>query len=415
MVLRTPPLSSLKKGLLPQIHQPLPLNRRQSQHLLESITSSFRKNLDQEHPWGPDETPTNTPPNSEQSSAEPLPTTDHRPTDRHLRAILSNPLFSHPRNVDVDTSTHISTTKPFVIFDSAVSKGLMTPRRATGFLATIVSQLKAESHDNVRQRMGVSGGGLRVLRWLRASGLENNLNFLSYGALVRLLVSFLYAEGLEDVVWTWLARLATRIVELELEKTPGKANAESLCTLISAIIDTSHESGSPSPVSLDGCFAALAKVNGMLPDENPATAAAIRKGWIKLSWAATVNALQRPKPSVTLFENFVEIGRPLHLPLELAHLDLHHPTNPTSSAAIEYLRARHEIADDVSNMLPASQQRVLYLVLDAAQRLRRTGQVADALWVERIRSVICERLNLAVLNTQMGDSLNSNIPIHRGL
>ncbi|KAI1133801.1 hypothetical protein F5Y10DRAFT_228581 [Nemania abortiva] len=415
MVVRTPPLSSLRKGFLPQIHHPLPLNRRESQHLLESITSSFRKNLDQEHPWGTDETPSNTPPNSKLTDpAEPplTVTANHRPTDRHLRAILSNPLFAHPRTIDGDTSIRTASHKPFDVFDSAVSKGLMTPRRAAGFLATVRSQLLAESPDNLRQRMGVSGGGLRVLRWLRASGLENDLSFLSDPALVKQIIPFLYAEGLQEVAWTWLAQLAARATELEFENTPGKASAQTLFRLMSAIIDESSKPGSQSPISLDESFTALAKANGMLPHDNQAANAAVKSVWAKLSWASTVDALERPKPSVSLFEEFVDIGRPLNLPLDLAHLDLHHPTTPTPSTAIEYLRVRRQIVESVSNMRPRAQQRVLCLVLDAAERLKRTGQMAEAPWVERIKNAICERLNLAVLRE---DSLNSNIPIHNGL
>ncbi|KAI3337750.1 hypothetical protein F4824DRAFT_461590 [Ustulina deusta] len=415
MVVRTPPLSSLR--FLPQIHHPLPLSQRESQQLLKTITSSFRKNLDRAHPWETAETSTNTPTDSRPGSAESPSTTGHRPTDRHLRAILSNPLFAQPHNANLNTfptSLHPPRNNAFDVFDSAVSKGLMTPRRAAGFLATIRAQLVAESPDNIRQRMGASGGGLCVLRWLRASGQESDLHFLSDHALLKVIVPFLYAEGLQEVAWSWLAQLAARAAELEFEKTPGKVNARTLSRLMSAIIDENTESGSPSSISLDSSFAALAKANGMLPRENPAATAAVKKSWVKLSWASTVDAVGRRKPSVPLFENFVDIGRPLNLPLHLAHLDLHHPTTPTHSAAVEYLRLRRQIVEDMSNMKPSMQQRVLCLILDVAERLKQTGQVAEAPWVERLRSAIYERLNLGVLNIQIGDSLNSTIPIQKG-
>ncbi|KAI8629059.1 hypothetical protein F5Y19DRAFT_433828 [Xylariaceae sp. FL1651] len=414
MVVRTPPLSSLRRGFLPQIHQPLPLNRRESQQLLESITTSFRKNLDREHPWQNDETSIGTAADPKPDSVESTSTTNNRPTDRHLRAILSNPLFAHPRDANASTSTS-NARNPFDVFDSAVSRGLMTTRRAAGFLAMIRSQLLAESPDNVRQRMRASGAGFHVVRWLRSSGHTNDLDFLSDPALIKLIIPFLYAEGLQEVAWTWLAQLATRATKLEFEKTPGKANAQTLSSLMSAIINESSESSSQSKISLDDSFAALEKANSMLPLENPVAAAAVRSIWARLSWASTVNAWERPKPSVNLFENFVDIGRPLNLPLDLAHLNLHHPTTPTHSAAVEYLRLREQIVDDVSSMKPRAQQRILCLVLDAAEILRRTGQAAEAPWVERLRAAIYERLNLGILNIQIGDSLDSNTPIARRL
>ncbi|KAI0815966.1 hypothetical protein GGR55DRAFT_372995 [Xylaria sp. FL0064] len=421
MVGRTPSLSSLRKGFLPQIHHPLPLNQRESQQLLQSITSSFRKNLDKEHPWESNETAANAPPaDARLSAAESLSTTNNRPTDRHLRAILSNPLFAQPRNANVDTAIPLPIltprSNPFDVFDSAVSKGLMTTRRAAGFLATIRSQLLTESpNNNVRQRMGASGAGLRVLRWLRASGQENDLHFLSDHALLKIMVSFLYAEGLQEVAWGWLAQLAARATELEFEQTPGKANARTFSKLMYAIINENSESTSPSAISLDRSYAALAKANQMLPHESSLVNTALRNSWARLSWASTVDAVGRPKPSVKLFENFVDIGRPLKLPLDLAHLDLYHPTMPTHSPAIEYLRLRRQIVEDISNMKPVLQQRVLCLVLDAAERLNQTGQTAEAPWLDRLKSAIYERLNLGVLNIRIGDSLDSTIPIQKGI
>ncbi|KAI0206308.1 hypothetical protein F4808DRAFT_114691 [Astrocystis sublimbata] len=411
MVVRTPPLSSLKTGFLPQIHHPLPLNRRESQHLLESITTSFRKNLDREHPWNAGEPSINTPASSRSVPAEQLRTSNHRPTDRHLRAILSNPLFAH----NADTPLPTTTSKPFDVFDSAVAKGLMTTRRAAGFLATVRSQLTAESPDNLRQRMGASGAALLVVRWLRSSGQENDLDFLGNPALLGLLVPFMYAENMQEVAWTWLAQLAARATKLEYKETPGKANAQALSRLMSAIIKENSVSNTQTQISLDGSFAALAKANAMLPRRDLAAIAAVRNNWAQLSWISTVDALGRPRPSVPLFEDFVELGRPLNLPLDLAHLDLHHPTMPTHSTAIEYLRLRQKIAEDVPNMKPRAQQRILCLVLDAAERLKRTGQLTEAPWLERLRNTIYERLNLGILNTQIGASLDSNLPIQRGL
>ncbi|KAI2626258.1 hypothetical protein GGS21DRAFT_530769 [Xylaria nigripes] len=394
MVVRTPTLGSLRKGFLSQIHRPLPLNQRDLQQLQDLITTSFRKNLDREHPWETDGTSTDTSVNPSTSAlAE-----NHRPTDRHLSTILSNPLFAHSRNAKNPTvSAPTSHKNPFDVFDSAVSKGLMTPRRAAGFLATIRSQQSAQSSDGIHQPIGTSGPGLRVLQWLRASGHENSLDFLSDAALVKLLIPVLYAEGLQQIAWNWLSLLASRVPFLEFEKITGEPVVQTLSRLMTAIIRSSQPI-SQHPVSLDESFAALAKVNDMLPRESSIATAAVKDVWAKLSWASTVNASQRPKPSAKLFEEFVEIGRPLNLPLDLAHLDLHHPTVPTHSAAIEYLRPRQKIIENVTNMKPKAQQRVLCLVWDAAERLEQTGQFSEAPWIERLKVTIHEKLGLGALN-----------------
>lgn len=423
----------MKKGLLQRIHVPPSLSPRESQQLLESITSSFRKNLDQEHPWETDETRTHaasaanavktaetaeTAADSRPGPAGPYSTHNnhHRPTDRHLLAVLSNPLFTYPENVVFDSARSATRDKPFLVFDSAVSKGMMTTRRAAGFLATVRSQLSAESPDNLSERMGGLGAGLRVLQWLRASGQENDLAFLHDGAFVSAIIPFLYAEGLEEAAWNWLAQSAAQIARREL-KSGGVEPwvfSRAFSRLLSVMVFQNIESGSQSPVSLDASFAALAKAHYLLPCETLDITAAFRASWARLSWASTVDGLERPKPSVTLFEKFVDIGRPFKRRLDLAHLDLHHPTSPTHSSAIEYLQPRQRILDDMPNMARQQQQRLLCLILDASERLRRTGRLAEAPWVADLKRTLCDSLHLGILNLR-GNSQNPSIPSQRGL
>ncbi|KAI0406092.1 hypothetical protein F4802DRAFT_559302 [Xylaria palmicola] len=397
MVVRTPPLGSLK-SLFPQIHHPLPFSQRESRQLLDTITRSFRKNLDQEHPWETRDTSA-TDALTKRALAEQPRLKPHHPTDRHILSILSDPLFASYQHDGVNTSTHTATRHPCEVFDSAVSRGLMTPHLAAGFLATLQSQLAAKSPHNVRERMASSGAALRVLRWLRASGQENSLSFLKTLPLVKRLVPFLFAEGLQDIAWSWWARLAARLDELVLEAGPGTPDARALKILLFAIVEGYSRSDSQSPASLDGSFAALEKANYLVPSGSATTAKlAIRSSWKGLSYESTVNVLRRPKPSVTLFESFVDMGRPWDLHVDLAHLALHHPINPSHWAAVEYLLPRQRyIRETLPQMTPHSQQRVLSLVLDASERLVRTGQSAEMPWVERLARAIHERIDLGIL------------------
>lgn len=102
-MLGTKALSSLK-DFLPRIHQPLPINRRESQQLLKTLTTSFRKNLDKEHGyWGEDTSVASLRAASTNPSSPSVLDLYHRPTDRHVRAILSNPLFSYDRAAQAST------------------------------------------------------------------------------------------------------------------------------------------------------------------------------------------------------------------------------------------------------------------------------------------------------------------------
>ncbi|KAI0002797.1 hypothetical protein F4779DRAFT_114882 [Xylariaceae sp. FL0662B] len=409
MVIRTHSLNSLKRGLLSQIHQPLPLDRRESQKLLESITASFRKNLDNEHPWQLNETPTTTSGQDTSSTTPSNQTRNHRPTDSHLRAILSNPLFAHQH--DEKSSSPIGTRNPFDVFDSAVSKGLMTPRRAAGFLISVRSQISAESPDDIRREMAKSGAGLRVVQWLRASGLETSLLFLTDTVLIQKLVPFMYAEGLEEIVWTWLERLAARSDSLEFEKNTGKLNGQSLSHLLFATIKESSESGHGSQPCLDGSYSAMIRANQILPPVDPVARAILRTVWRSLSWASTVEGWERPKPSAPLFDSFVDIGRPFKFLIDMAHLQLHHPLTPSHDAALKYMHSKADSEDKTPsiNSNPRFQSRLVFLALDTADRLKQVGHTDEASWVERFLIGLCSSLNHKEFNIpSVGDTLHPN-------
>ncbi|KAI8962218.1 hypothetical protein F5Y11DRAFT_323264 [Daldinia sp. FL1419] len=410
MVVRTTSLNSLKK-FLPKIHQPLPLTHRESQQLLDSITASFRKNLDKEHPWEHhDDITSQTPiPQTKKpllsTSIPPSPDTpgQHHPTDRHLRAILSNPLFSHQGKKKLPSVPR----DPFDVFDSAVSRGLMTPRRAAGFLAKVRSQIPNGSAEEIRQGMANSRAGLKVVQWLRASGLENDLQFLSDPALFAALIPFMYAEGLEEVAWTWVARLSVRD---EADKAK-ELHLSVLSTLLAAIMKQTSYTYSGTRTTLDGSYEAMIRAKDILlpskPHETPFRS--LRYAWIGLSQLSTVFASERPKPSAALFDSFVDIGRPMGVELDMAHLGLHHPLAPDHSAAVQYL---HEYPDSV-NFHPSVRRRVVCLALDTADRLKEVGDMDEASWVQRFLLRIGQDLNFDLFNASEKDLISSELPIYR--
>ncbi|KAI1137820.1 hypothetical protein F5Y05DRAFT_62987 [Hypoxylon sp. FL0543] len=414
MVVRTNSLNSLK-NFLPQIHQPLPLSGRESRKLLESITTSFRKNLDKEHPWElNDESssknhasqtrkpvlPSPVPSSSLQSST----LTRQRPTDRHLRAILSNPLFTHEENKQPQTASR----NPFDVFDSAVSKGLMTPRRAAGFLAKVRSQIAGESADEIRQGMADSGAGLRVVQWLRASGLENDLHLLAESGAVLFahLIPFMYAEGLEEVVWSWVAHLSRRNESVEAKKGHHIA----LMGLLNAIMKQKNTSYTGEKTSLDGAYEAVVRANEILPKENEIASNTFKKVWSHMSWISTVCASERPKPSAPSFDAFVDVGRPLRMQLDMAHLDLHHPLTPDHSAAVQFM---HHNVVRPNGLHPSVARRLVCLALDTAGRLKEVGDTEEVSWVERYLTRISNHLNFGVFNALERDLLASEEPFHR--
>lgn len=357
--------------LFPPINAPLPLSARESQRLLDVIKKSFRAELDKQHGYengGMISTSKTQTPSKGSLSSMPAPVikyfpefaeTPSPPTDRHLRSILTNPLFGVRDSIKPRRDLGSPYEREKLIFEHAVSKGLMNISRAHGFLlkiAKIVSQTTAFSLNE--EGLGSTGAGLLVLRWLRASNTEFLQDYKFSIILLRLVI----AEGMEDLVWTWIDQ---RI----------KGNKEGLAELINAYIGAKTYK-----FELDPAFAAFQQVAEML-ERNSTAREYLRHGEKRLNWASTVDAVQHAKPSVELFESFVALSKPRSvMTADRVHLDLHHPTNPSSDLALRYLEddnvwdklVPHHISSKC-NKNPVL-QRIMALGLDTAQHLMHTDR-----------------------------------------
>ncbi len=379
---------------LPRIHQPLPLNQRESQRFLQALTSSFRKHLDREHGWLQDDAAARAPGAPPPRLAPPPSSRDahRRPTDRHLRAILSNPLFSYdtalaqeagrPRGGGggggaVAAAGDGAARDPLDVFDEAVARGLMTPARAAGCLMAKHRDIVRSPSPSVHAAMGASGAGRQVVRWLRASGLERDLSFVANRSLSRLLLLFMVAEGLEDIAWGWIERL------MQTAAAGGPAAGSALLDRLVAV-----KTEGPGSSSLDdGYVALLTAVDRLRLDAHPPLEESILPPWRHLAWLSTVEAWKRPSPSVALYEAFVVLGDRLHVPakgLERAHLDLHHPTRPSSAQAVQLLHRdalwhKAETAKTASTTgLQRLSLKIISLGLDTAQHLTKSGDPDEA-------------------------------------
>lgn len=307
--------------VLPSLHKPLPLNRREAQRLLDTLTTSFRKHLDSEHGWLPDEAP------SVSASAAPPASTHRRPTDHHLSSILSNPLFNPP--TISPTSNHASSShtkhgaanfaKETAVFDEAVARGMMTMSRAHGFLIAVRNSILRSSFLSVLDGMQASGAGTRVVSWIQSSGVEKDLTFLNNDGFLRLLVPFMVAEGLEEKIWTWLEQIRDMSSSPTLEAPPR------WFFILGAISRAKTLDGG----TLDAAYASILRGEELFRHHDYQN---LIHAWLIVWWQSTAKAWRFSPASEDLFENYVAISDHLKRPLALqrAHLDLHHP-NPAKT------------------------------------------------------------------------------------
>ncbi|KAK6213700.1 hypothetical protein QIS74_09702 [Colletotrichum tabaci] len=358
----TKSLSAIKYAI-PSIHQPLPLSSKESKKLLNVLKTSFRQNLDREHGYGPESAESSASKTaSKQGSAS---HNEHRrPTDRHLRAILSNPLFKS--SVQPDNAVLANPRDPMDVFDEAVSRGMMTRKAATGCLRTKRQKILQSSALSVQDAMRASSTGLRVIQWLRSSGAERTLDFLADRRFVSELIPFMVAEGLEEVAWGW----ADRMVRGEGPKEESSKIVGSLVT--SLVLDKSHVDS-----NLDTAFSTILRADATWKAD-PQLPQILLRPWRLLSWQSTVDAWKRPPPSFALFESYVETANHIQKPLRLdrAHLALHHPTSPSYEGALRFIQDQPLTTFESNKNLVT---RIICMGMDAVGFLTRIGRTDEAM------------------------------------
>lgn len=466
------PYSSLK-GMLPTIHHPLPLNEKSRKKLLDTLTTSFRKHLDREHGLGdesedaivsassaakktaanihakatqpvvpsPSSTLTTSSTTTTNTTTTSSSSSRHRPTDRHLGAILSNPLFTYDqlarrpslaptitKTVPTATTTSLLTSTdgvaaptaantaadqrdPMDIFDWAVARGLMTTKRAAGCLLAKRREAVQSSHALAKTFMADTGAGLRVLQWLRSSGLERDMSFVADTQFTAVLIQFLAAEpGMDAVVWMWIDRLQQNqnqnqsggLPETVTVRTRG--TPEYHVSSASFVLDALVRAKAGGADTLDDAYRAMRQAADLsqvsLSATTPASSSpTIYWPWLELSWMSTLKAYNLTNPTPSLYESFASImdndARPSVL-IERAHLDLRHPTKPSPAPAQALLDndklltrvLNHRMpAEPAIGRRPAHAARFVSMGLDTVRHLAFVGQSDEAQRIlHRLRS-----------------------------
>ncbi|KAL1838951.1 hypothetical protein VTJ49DRAFT_2045 [Mycothermus thermophilus] len=368
---KTRVLGSLK-SIFPPLHQPLPLDKRECQRLLDAIKASFREQLDREHGFA-----TSTPNRSSLPSQPPRITSLHssnptqapsdqiptRPTDRHMHAILRNPLFNPSSASEPPGGYSNALDRHKAIFEKAVSRGLMNLTRAHGFL----EQVYVDTKEGLRP----TGVGVLVAQWLRSSGQDRDLSFLSNVRFARLLVRFVVADGLDDLVWSWFERLITKL------DAPSSAPSPTAAYVIDLLVFRKYLAPEP-----DQAYAAMLKAETIVK-EHDVDPRVLHRAWSKLAFHTTMpSTIVRRQPPVDLFDPFVAMGEEVgSTPVEMAHLDLHHPAHPSADRAVEYLSNEDSYKTSDANPQPSPSRylaRLRWLGLDTVQHLIKENETREA-------------------------------------
>lgn len=352
------------KYLISKIHPPLPLDRRESQELLSLLQSSFRQQLDREHPINP--------------------SGNRYTANNHLRSVLANPLFSVNPKWCGDSILHQHFGShgnpkrfqdiwklPTEYFSKQVSLGTATLDTVKACLA-IQHQKQLLTLTESKKSDGI---GSIVLEWLWSTGITNSNSFLLDKALMDLLIPFLIFEGHEDQIWRWVKQLQpkredvsssaefTQIRQIIFKLVVSKVqHGEGLSSAINSFVSKFHERTSIFSASGNHAHRLFSPAGGYL----------------------TTMVSQAPQVMTLKPENFEGFRRTVDSwsSRNLYHhglLELNHPENPHASSALLYIRKLFPA--QVAMSKPKKRILDVRLGLKTAELLLTQGLQSDALWV----------------------------------
>lgn len=314
-------------------HEPLPLSKQQTQKLLDGLKTSFRRQLDDDYGRSPENAAVPAVGAARDRQARLSPAT------RHLKSILSNPLFSYTPPPQTMSPPPASSRNPMDVFDHATARGMMTLQAATGCVLAKQRHLSAAGPD---ASLASSETAARVVRWLRSSGAEADLKFLDSLHFFRSLAPFLVAEGLEAVAWDW----AVRTVTDESNAWSSTLRIKRASRILFELVRAKHR-------DLDAAISTILEAEQRL-QANPLLPSLLTLPWRFVSWLSTVEAFGRMTPSEKLFDAHLATADVLPKPVavERSHLSLCHPTHPDHAPALLFFNDRPRLRELASRLRP---------------------------------------------------------------
>ncbi|KAH8426925.1 uncharacterized protein LDX57_004648 [Aspergillus melleus] len=360
--------SVLRFASWPKIHQPLPRNPRQSQQLLNALTSSFRRQLDREHPSS--SSPSEQPHNGD-SRPENLYSSVHA-TDKHMQLILDNPLFrGKPARSSVQLDEHRLRTEPMALFDDLVASGSVTTSTLRSCLQSQLWLASRHTGDDYPKAMKEARAGSRFVHWWFASGPRALGILFKSQVSTRTLTKFMMAEGLQNTVLGWLDLLAKG----ELKRLPRDAAQELYRVFLLDMIRWEIFHGGGVPAALQKCYLPAAKSLLALDKKDPKFhSAGLHDATIKLNMFMKTVSTEIP---VAVFEDFAKIQDQVWPMGRLsAVVHLYHPTQANPTPFLQY--AKRLSPDRVESWNEKKQESFMRGGFKALQIMMDQGRDHDA-------------------------------------
>ncbi|KAL1853469.1 hypothetical protein Plec18167_005436 [Paecilomyces lecythidis] len=400
-----------------KIHPPLPRTPRESQQLLNALTSSFRRQLDQAYPPLDEAQQNDKDARDAESSAH--------AADKHLQSILDNPLFKVVPSQTVFSSVSQSDAQsrralqdrvakePMVVFDELVASGHAE-------VSSLVDCLKAQlylagSADGAREAMKSSGAGKRLVSWFWASDPSSRkLLFKSRNATSTAL-KFMVAEDLQDTVMVWLRMLGKNDLGGIDGQIPQAAVQRVFKSFLSDFIAAEIRYGRGIASALDYYLQAFRMCSFSISPSTPdsrnmmlVAAATQLTHWV-VDNAQGQQIKDIPPP---LYHQFCEaISTITTQPFLSASAWLYNPTSPDARPLLEY--AKSVSSHMYSNWKEPRKEIFLKVSLDAVRLMMERKEFRDATWlVQHVKQLLSDEQSVVKETKESRSRSSQEVMLH---
>ncbi|KAI9371900.1 hypothetical protein BJX61DRAFT_483470 [Aspergillus egyptiacus] len=333
-----------------KLHPPLPRTPRQSQQLLNALTSSFRRELDRQHPTTasssdqPQSSNSNNVSNSDPSTEE-HPHSSAYAADKHLRTILENPLFRVvPPRPTPSSGTHRDetsrlSTEPMIVLDERIASGSATERVLSNCLRWQLLLISSHTGESYKKALRDSKAGSRVIPWWFASDTNSKIKLFQNDGLLSL-CKFMVAERLHGTIFDWLKMLAKRDFEYDSGQITVHRARECFKRLLCYFLKAEADCGGGISSSIRYHSEACGMVFSLGEDVSDVCPKGLLARPAHYIWhllqSSTITTKDVPSD---LYEQYTTLLSML-VPRTLiaASMPLYHPTNPDATPFVRYVR-----------------------------------------------------------------------------
>lgn len=364
-------LSTLAKKLHPQ----LPLTPRESQQLLNLLTTSFRTHLDREHPVHATHNPRA--PFTRANYALPSQNISSAASaSRHMDTVLNHPLLAlKPSRRSSESAASQLLTDPLSWFVNEIATANATLSQAAMVLDVLDTLDKQTPSQTSQLHTGRTAGAV-IGDWLQSSGLDASSDFLDMcfvksnvkkpSTFLSRLVPVLMADGKEQLLWKWFSnpsshglkpahvfsfkqQLLRRMVAVEAQQ--GLHQAIALFTKACHMIDEHPDKpwGQLGPAGQYLVQAIMSKSTAAVDHSLYNVFRRSVRLWAPSKWAQAVDSM----------------------------LCLHHPDKPSARPALQFIQNPTGAATYAAAK-PAQRRYIVHISLALARQLLEEERYEDA-------------------------------------